>query len=55
MTAITLKKLPDDIHRTIKRIQLDYEDEGVKKTIEEIYIDFLRRGIKDFQTEKPAK
>ncbi|MGB4776592.1 MAG: hypothetical protein WBP45_15545 [Daejeonella sp.] len=55
MTAITLKQLPDGIHRTIKRIQLDLEDQGIKKTLEEIYIEILQKGIKEYQTKKPAK
>jgi|GEM_PF-1107093 len=55
MTAITLKQLPDEIHRRIKRIQLDWEDEGVKKTLEEIYIELLQIGLKDYKIEKPAK
>lgn len=55
MTAITLKKLPDEIHRNIKRIQLDLEDEGVKKTLEEIYIELLQRGLEEFRKENPSK
>jgi hypothetical protein len=55
MTAITLKQLPDDIHRTIKRIQLDLEDGGIKKTLEEIYVELLRLGLGVYKTEKPAK
>lgn len=55
MTVLTLKQLPDDIHRTVKRVQLDLEDEGVKKNLEEIYIEVLRLGLKEYQTKKPAK
>ena len=55
MTAITLKQLPDDIHRTIKRIQLDLEDEGIRKTLEDIYIELLQIGLKEYKTKKPAK
>lgn len=54
MTAITLKQLPDELHRTIKRMQLDLEDKGIKKTLEELYIEMLQRGIKDFKKEKPT-
>lgn len=54
-TAITLKKLPDEIHRSIKRIQLDLEDEGIKKTLEEIYIDLIQIGLKHFKTKNPDK
>ena len=55
MTAITLKKLPDEIHRSIKRIQLDLEDEGIKKTLEEIYIELLQDGLKNYKKENPDK
>lgn len=55
MTAITLKQLPDEIHRTIKRMQLDFEDEGERKTLEEIYIMLLQIGIKEFKIKKAAK
>lgn len=55
MTAITLKQIPDDTHRTIKRIQLDLEEEGVKKTLEEIYIEMLTVGLKDYQAKNKAK
>ncbi len=55
MTAITLKQIPDETHRTIKRIQLDLEDEGIKKTLEEIYIEMLTTGLKDYQAKKKAK
>lgn len=55
MTAITLKQIPDETHRTIKRIQLDLEDEGVKKTLEELYIEMLTTGLKDYQKKKPTK
>lgn len=55
MTAITLKQIPDETHRTIKRIQLDLEDEGVKKTLEELYIEMLTTGLKDYQKKRPTK
>ena len=55
MTAITLKQLPDEIHRTIKRFQLDLEDQGIKKTLEEIYIELLQKGISEYKKEKAAK
>ncbi len=54
MTAITLKKLPDDLHREIKRIQLDMEEKGIKKSLEEIYIDFIQKGLLEFKKQKPA-
>lgn len=55
MTAITLKQLPDEIHRKIKRLQLDFEDIGIKKTLEEIYIEIIRTGLENYKVEKPAK
>jgi len=45
MTAITLKKLPDDLHREIKRLQLDLEDHGIKKSLEEIYLELIQKGL----------
>ena len=55
MTAITLKKLPDELHRKIKRLQLDYEDQGIKKSLEEIYIDLITKGLTIIKKETPAK
>lgn len=56
MSAITLKTVPNDLHRKIKIMQMDYEDEGVKKTLEEIYIELLEKGIKSLgKKEKAAK
>jgi hypothetical protein len=55
MTAITLKKLPDDLHRKIKRLQLDYEDQGIKKSLEEIYIELIQTGLDATEREKPSK
>ena len=55
MTAITLKKLPDDLHREIKRVQLDMEEEGIKKSLEEIYIDFIKKGLEEMKKENPSK
>lgn len=52
MAAITLKSLPDDLHRAIKRIQLDLEDEGTKKSLEEIYIDLIQKGLEVYQRAK---
>ncbi len=46
MAAITLRNIPDDIHRRIKRVQLDYEDQGVKKTLEDIYLELILIGLK---------
>lgn len=55
MTAITLRKLPDELHREIKRLQLDYEDKDIKKSLEEIYIELIRRGLDQVQKETPTK
>ena len=54
MTAITLKKLPDDLHREIKRLQLDYEDQGVRKSLEEIYIELIKSGLSLVKKENPS-
>ena len=55
MAAITLKKLPDDLHREIKRLQLDMEDNDVKKSLEEIYIELIQKGLDQFKKENPTK
>ncbi len=55
MTAITLKQIPDETHRAIKRVQLDFEDQGIKKTLEEIYIDLLTSGLKEHQAKENTK
>ncbi len=45
MAAITLRNIPDHIHRKIKRIQLDLEDEGIRKTLEEIYLELIEESL----------
>jgi hypothetical protein len=55
MTAITLKKLPDDLHREIKRLQLDMEDNGIRKSLEDIYIEMIQKGFEQTKKENPAK
>jgi hypothetical protein len=49
MASITLRNIPDDIHRKIKRIQLDYEDQGVRKTLEEIYLELITVALNSEQ------
>lgn len=46
MAAITLRNIPDELHRKVKRIQLDLEDQGIRKTLEEIYLDLIKSGLK---------
>lgn len=46
MAVITLRNVPDETHRKIKRIQLDYEDQGIKKTLEEIYLELINISLK---------
>lgn len=55
MAAITLKNIPQELHRAIKIMQMDLEDEGEKKTLEEIYIDLIKKGFEVREKEKPAK
>jgi hypothetical protein len=58
MAQISLRTVPDETHREIKRIQLDREDLGEKKSLEEIYIELIHEGLKHYQkksseTKKP--
>ena len=55
MTAITLKKLPDDLHREIKRFQLDLEEKGDRKSLEDIYIELIQKGFDQLKKETPTK
>lgn len=55
MTAITLRKLPDELHREIKRLQLDLEDQGIQKSLEEIYIDMIKKGFEETKKETTTK
>lgn len=47
MAAITLRNIPDELHRKVKRIQLDLEDQGIRKTLEEIYLDLIKKAVKE--------
>ncbi|MGY4385627.1 hypothetical protein ACVWYN_002673 [Pedobacter sp. UYP24] len=55
MAEITLKQVPDEIYRAIKRLQLDLEDENIKISLEDIYSDLLERGLEHYEKEKAAK
>lgn len=55
MTAITLKRLPDELHRDIKRLQLDLEERDIKKSLEEIYIELIQKGLDELKKETPTK
>lgn len=55
MTSISLRKIPEELHRKIKRLQLDYEDMGLKKSLEEIYIDLIQKGLETTEKETPDK
>lgn len=52
MAIITLRKVPDDIHRAVKRIQLDQEDAGNKVTLEDLYVELVKDGIKSRQAQE---
>ncbi|MFY0628583.1 MAG: hypothetical protein JXR07_19960 [Reichenbachiella sp.] len=45
MAILTLKNFPDDLHREVKRLQLDYEDKGIKKSLEQIYVELVKTGL----------
>ena len=55
MAAVTLRKLPDDLHIKVRRIQLEMEEKGKKINLEELYISFIKEGLKKFETENPGK
>lgn len=55
ITTVTLKQLPEELHRTVKRIQLDMEEEGEWKTLEEIYIELLNKGLNSYREEKAKR
>ncbi len=55
MTSIALRKIPEDLHREIKRLQLDLEDVGDKKSLEEIYIELIQKGLDQVKKETPTK
>ncbi|MDF2433005.1 MAG: hypothetical protein JWP44_2636 [Mucilaginibacter sp.] len=55
MAAITLKNVPQELHRTLKILKMDLEDQGVKKTLEEVYLEMVTLGLKQYQTKKAAK
>jgi hypothetical protein len=54
MAHISLKKVPDDIHRDIKRLQLHLEEIGQKKSLEDIYIDLIIKGLEQTK-QNPTK
>lgn len=51
MAAITLRNIPDEIHRKIKRIQLDLEDRGIKKNLDDIYLELIQIGLETKKTK----
>lgn len=45
MAMIALKKVPDDLHRRIKRLQLDREEKGDRISLEDIYIELVKQAM----------
>jgi hypothetical protein len=52
MATIMLKKLPDDLHRKVKMIQLELDEKGIKMSLEDIYIDLIKKGLDQKNTTK---
>jgi len=55
MASISLKNVPNELHRAIKILQMDYEDAGEKRTLEEIYIELIQLGLQSLEKEKASK
>jgi len=55
MTAITLKKVPEEIHLKVKMIQLKMEIEGTKKNLEEVYLELLSEALENREKQTPTK
>jgi hypothetical protein len=55
MTAITLRQIPEELHREIKRLQLDLEEKGEKKSLEEIYMYLIELGMDAVKKQNPTK
>ena len=49
--TITIKQMPEYMHRIVRRIKIDLEERGKKLTIEQIYIDLINRGLNDYKKE----
>lgn len=45
MAQIALRKIPDDIHRQIKRMQIDREEKGDKISLEDLYIELIKKAL----------
>lgn len=45
MAMIQLRKVPEEVHRKIKRIQLDREDKGERVTLEDIYMELIVEAL----------
>lgn len=45
MAMIQLKKVPDDVHRQIKRMQIDREEKGDKISLEDLYIELIKKAL----------
>jgi hypothetical protein len=54
MASISLKSIPDELHREIKRLQLDYEEKGIKKSLEGLYIELIQQGVKVLTQKSPT-
>jgi hypothetical protein len=54
MTAITLRQIPEELHREIKRLQLDLEEKGEKKSLEEIYMYLIELGLVIIKKQNPT-
>ena len=50
MALITLD-IPDDIHRKVKRLQLDKEEDDKKINLKDLYIELIKQAL---ETKKAA-
>ena len=55
MASISLRKIPDDLHRELKRLQLDLEEKGDRKSLEDIYIELIQKGLDQLKKETTTK
>jgi hypothetical protein len=55
MSSISLKKVPDELHREIKRLQLDMEEKGTRKSLEDLYIELIQKGLEALKKENPTE
>lgn len=45
--------VPDPLHRKVRQLQLDLEEQDKKLSLKDLYYQIIERGVQNFEMENP--